>query len=107
MGWTTTRTGRKYFYRSVRESGGNVRRKYFGTGVQAKLESKKMEAERRAEAAEQKLVNDAQLAISEAEQMTNSSIELTALIVEATLLAAGYWRGNDYRKWRRKRVKGK
>jgi len=48
-----------------------------------------------------------QLKTLEAEQLTQELDEFCTLLLEASLLAAGYWRGRDYRRWRKRRgIKG-
>lgn len=64
----------------------------------------KLKAEEKAE----KLALQAeQQKTSQAKQLTADLDEFCTLLLEASLFAAGYWRGRDYRKWRKCRgIKG-
>ena len=77
---------------------------YLGKGQEARLEAERIAASKAAEEAEKLALQAEQLKTLEAEQLTRKLEEFSSLLLEASLLAAGYWRGRDYRKWRKRRA---
>lgn len=102
MAWEQRGNSGAYFYRSVRTSQG-VRKQYFGTGEEAHRESERMAHKQAALRAEKQLIMKEEKKLANAERLTQDLIELSTLFFEASLLTAGYWRGRDYRKWRKRR----
>jgi hypothetical protein len=99
MGWEA-RGGRKYFYRTVRVPGGFAR-VYYGRGAQAMLASLEQgyqRALRQAAARARRRADERQAAAARAARPLD---ELAALLVRATLVAAGYHQHR--RHWRKNR----
>lgn len=103
MAWERRGKSGSYFYRSVRTPEG-VRKVYLGKGQEARLEAERIAASKAAQKAEKMALQAEQLKTSEAEQLTRELEELSTLLMDATLFAAGYWQGRDYRKWRKRRA---
>ena len=77
---------------------------YLGKGQEARLEAERIAASKAAEEAEKLALQAEQLKTLEAEQLTRKLEEFSSLLLEASLRAAGYWRGRDYRQWRKRRA---
>lgn len=103
MAWERRGQSGSYFYRSVRTPEG-VRKVYLGKGREAHLEAERIAASKAAQEAEKLALQAERMKTSEAEQMTQDLEEYSTLLLEASLLAAGYWRGRDYRRWRKRRA---
>ncbi|PHS11659.1 MAG: hypothetical protein COA78_09090 [Blastopirellula sp.] len=103
MGWEKRGQAGPYYYRSVRLPNGKVRKLYFGNGVVAYLEIKRIAEAKAALQAEKQAILKEQRRTAEAEQLVDELVELSSLLFEATMLSAGYWRGRDYGKWRKRR----
>jgi hypothetical protein len=100
MAWER-RGNRSYYYRSVRR-GGRVVKEYFGTGRVAELcaQLDGLTLERRAiERQDRAAERDRSAAL---EARTLELIQLTDVLVAATLMVAGYHR-HDRGTWRRRR----
>lgn len=82
---------------------GRVRKVYFGKGERARREAQRLADRKAQQEADKRAIQAEQMKASDAEQSTSRLEDLTKLLLEATLLAAGYWRGRDYRQWRRRR----
>ena len=103
MAWEQRGQAGPYFYRSVRLPNGKVGKKYFGNGVVAYLEAKRIAEAKAALQAEELAILKEQRRTAEAEQLMDELVELSNLLFEATMLSAGYWRGRNYGKWRKRR----
>jgi len=98
MGWETRR-GQKYFYR-LKHAGGKKRRHYIGAGVLGKVAAgfdAIEHAERTAWAAAEQ---EASQRLEEAQEALDTFWNRSALILNASLLAAGFHHPNRHR-WRR------
>jgi hypothetical protein len=99
MGWEYRGEAGPYYYRSVR-CGETVRRKYFGKGLAAQLAARE-DAERRAAEAAEQLELMAEIKQTQMNDLLAFEIDSNAnLILEASMLTAGYRRTN-YGPWRR------
>jgi len=84
-----------------------VRKEYLGKGEKARQEAERTAQAKADREAENLALQAEQLKTLEAEQLTQELDEFCTLLLEASLLAAGYWRGRDYRRWRKRRgIKG-
>ena len=96
MAWEA-RGGGRYYYRVVRD-GGRVRRLYLGNGPVAELAARDVELRR----AERQARARSQARLESAEAASRELAELTDLLAQVALVAAGYHR-HDRGKWRRRR----
>lgn len=84
-----------------------MRKEYLGKGEKARWEAERIAQSKADREAEELALQAEQVKTLQAQQLTQQLEELSALLLDATLLAAGYWRGRDYRKWRKRRgIKG-
>ena len=84
-----------------------MRKEYVGKGERAEKAAREIvEAKARREA-EKQAIQAEQVKTSEAAQLTTELENISTLLLDATLLAAGYWRGHDYRRWRKRRGIGR
>ena len=98
MAWEIRGNGCRYFYLNERQADGRVRKRYFGNGLLAEVESLRLEWKaslRRRELQERKT-------ILELESMTTDYANSTRITVEAHLYATGFHNPNS-RGWRRRR----
>jgi hypothetical protein len=98
VAWEIRGNGCRYFYLNERQADGRVRKRYFGKGLLAEVESLRLEWEasrRQRELQERKT-------ILELESMTTDYANSTRITVEAHLYAAGFHNPNS-RGWRRRR----
>lgn len=105
MGWENRQDGKKYYYRSLR-IGGRVVKKYIGRGpkaVQAAREDELRRAKRAAAAAARRQSLEQFDRATEALEEFSRQLDI---LLEATLLAAGYhchrgcWRRRRAQSWR-------
>ena len=101
MAWEQRGSSGRYFYRSVREPSGGVRKEYLGKGKRAEQAARQIAEAQAQREAEKLAIQREQLRTAKAKQLTVELEDLSTSLLEATLLAAGYWRGRDYRRWRR------
>lgn len=102
MAWERRGQSGSYFYRSIRTPEG-VRKVYLGKGEKANLEAERIAASKAVLEAERMALQSEQMKTSQAAQLTRDLDEFCTLLLEASLLASGYWRGRDYRQWRKRR----
>ena len=100
MAWEHRNQSGPYYYRSERTQNG-VRKVYLGKGEKAHQEALRIAKSKAEEKAEKLALQAEQRKTSQAEQLTADLDELSTLLLEASLFAAGYWRGRDYREWRK------
>jgi hypothetical protein len=104
MGWER-RHGGTYYYRPVRRAG-RVEKEYFGNGVAARAAASldaEAEQRRRSEAETVRAWRDRLAPLDGAVAALDGACRL---MLEATLISAGYHRQN-YSAWRRKRDHGR
>ena len=104
MAWE--QRGQRQYYTRSRRVGGRVTRTYYGQGTEAHLAAaldaqKRMQ--RKADAEEQQAVVASLIAIDSLAQDFHAGV---AILTEAVLLAAGYYR-HDRGQWRRRGVHGR
>jgi hypothetical protein len=80
-----------------------VRKEYLGKGRRAEQAARQIAEAQAQREAEKLAIQREQLRTAKAKQLTVELEDLSTSLLEATLLAAGYWRGRDYRRWRRRR----
>jgi hypothetical protein len=103
MAWETRGTERKqFFYLSVRNDSGGVKKKFFGRGDQAQRAAEAVADRRNRREADRQAVFDAQAACSTADKLLAELDEAATALMEALLIVAGFHRHN-YGPWRRKR----
>jgi len=103
MAWERRRNGRLYYYRSYRDhSTGRVHKQYLGSGLSAE-EAARQDASKREERLRRRAEEQARRDEHQAMESLVGDVnhEATA-ILEATLLAANYYR--HHREWRRRRA---
>ncbi len=86
MAWETRKSGRRYFYLSERLPDGRVRKRYFGNGLRAEVESMRLEKKQAQHAA---LVREKQLTAS-VDSLLAQHVQSTSELVDASLLVAGF-----------------
>jgi hypothetical protein len=96
MGWQT-RGGRSYYYHP-RRSGGRVVNAYIGRGEVAELFAAQVEARRVEEREAGEEIREARARLGPVERLSNRLDDGSALLLEATLRAEGFYRHS--RKWR-------
>ena len=96
MAWEA-RGGGRYYYKVSRD-GGRVRRLYLGNGPVAELAAQDAELRR----AERQARARSQARLEAAEAASQELAELTDLLAQVALVAAGYHR-HDRGTWRRRR----
>ena len=105
MAWVTTPSGRRYYYRSVRQDDGSVRREYLGSGERAEAEAKRQATKRTEIKLSKTLIQAEQEGSLVAQLATDRALKVGIALSESSLLVAGFWRGRNYQKWRRRRVR--
>lgn len=97
MAWNTKQNGKQYFYLTERLPDGSVRKKYYGRGAIAEVESKRLEQRK----ADREAMARERARIAEAESLLAEQTQHTEELVTVSLLLAGFhnpkWRG-----WRKK-----
>jgi hypothetical protein len=102
MGYEIRKSGR-YYYRSERDPmTGRVKKRYVGRGPHAKAAATALEARRKQRADERLTVTRVDGDLRAIDSLMAELGEVAILLMEATLLAAGYHRHN-YGPWRRRR----
>jgi hypothetical protein len=104
VGWEWRGHAGPYFYKSVRD-GKRVRREYYGKGLQAQLVARELEHRQTALHAERQAVLDEMASTQPVFTLTNDMDVDAKLLLEASMLAAGYGRVN-YGRWRKHRDSG-
>ena len=99
MAWERRKSGRRYFYLSARLSDGGVRKRYFGNGLLAEVESLRLE---RQQAQRDALVQEKQFTAS-VDLLLAQHVQSTSDLVDASLLVAGFHNPKS-RGWRRRRM---
>jgi hypothetical protein len=102
VGWEQRgKSGNRYYYRSVRREGRPVKL-YVGAGIAAKLAEDIDAGRRRQREAEECALLEEIQRTSEPRSLMIRLEEITRLLMEGTLLAAGFHRPN-FGPWRRRR----
>jgi len=104
MAWET-RSGREYFYRSVRQTDGTVMKRYFGNGADAELEARRMRDEAEQKRRDRETVEDFGRTVSAADEALEKLDQQARLLLEATLISAGYHRHRS--EWRKRKCPGR
>ncbi|QDV37428.1 hypothetical protein [Tautonia plasticadhaerens] len=100
MGWEFRGGSGPYYYRA-RKIGGKVVRQYIGRGLAGVLAERFDRQERDRRAAESGALRAEQARLESPERAMRALDDVT-LLLEATLLAAGYYR-HDRGRWRRRK----
>jgi hypothetical protein len=104
MSWDVKRpSGPKYYYWSVRDPDGRVRKVYVGRGAAAEQQARQDQEARAVRLATQAAARAAREQVAAAVTATHDLAALAALLTRAAMLAAGlrYHRG----EWRRARAR--
>ena len=95
--------GKRYLYASRRDpETGRVRKVYLGAGPRAEAAARELEEGRNRRGAERLALELRQCELRPADELMAALHEAAGVLLEATLLAAGYHRRN-YGPWRRRR----
>ena len=100
MSWET-RNGIRYYY-TAKKVNGRVTKAYFGRGPLAELAAGLDAEARRRRIAEAEALRAERMSLEPIDRLTDELDRACARLLEATLLAAGYWRPNY--GWRRRRT---
>jgi hypothetical protein len=104
MAWEL-RSGNEYFYRSRRKPGGRVTKEYFGNGMAAEIEARRMKDRAEQKRRDERAIMDFCLQVGPADQLLEVLDHKCRLLLEATLVAAGYHKRRS--EWRRKGCQGR
>lgn len=104
MAWEKRRASARYYYRSVRDPDGRVRRRYLGSEQSPAAQlAATQDAQRRAQRQTDRVARLAERERQEAaEAPLRQLCEQTDMLMKAALLAAGFHQ-HDRSNWRRKR----
>lgn len=101
MAWKTSRSGRRYYYRSQRQ-GQNVTSEYIGAGVSAQLIAMRDEQERQERKVRQEGLQRLKAEQDAIDKQIDELGKLAGNVATAVLLASGYHQHR--RKWRKQRA---
>lgn len=96
MGWETRGNNTKYFYLSRRLSDGRIRKQYFGSGLQAEIESIRLERKKDI----QRRIREEKQQVAAAESQLKQHVRSTNDVVQALMLTQGFTNERS-RGWRR------